>query len=107
MKEILCSVFVVAALLVGCGDSGSESKYIGKWVNVIRDKDILNIESNGDSLIIRYANENPFNGMETGNKPAKLKDGMLQPTGGMEAAYTIDKATGNLTNGFAEYKRVN
>ena len=105
MKKALCSAFVAAALLVGCGDSGIGNKFIGKWVNVKADNDVLSIESNGDSLIIRRTDHVMAYNNETKNVPATLKDGMLQPAGALESAYVIDKATGNLTNGFAEYKR--
>lgn len=69
----------------------------------------MQIERNGEGFIIRNTEPGYFsNGKpETKNLPATLKDGALQvQVGGFGAViFMVDKATGNLTNGQAEYKK--
>jgi hypothetical protein len=43
--------------------------------------------------------------METHNIPASLKDGMLQYEAGF-SSLAIDKASGNITTGKTEYKKI-
>jgi len=111
-KTLLVCITMALALLAGCGiESGNAgSEYIGKWEDVnkaARDakakaggfvfrsgQEVLVIERNGDSFIIRS---------QEGNTPATFKDGVLQVSG---ATYAIDKASGNLTDGKLQYKRV-
>ena len=107
MKGVLGAAAVALALLTGCGaESGSE--YIGKWVDVKRDVRMLEIERNGGSFLIRNTEPSFFSGkVETQNIPATLKDGVLQLSLGFGTiSLAIDKASGNLTDGQAEYKRV-
>ena len=108
MKGVLSAILVALTLLTGCkAELGSE--YIGKWVSVKSDKRTLEIERNGESFMIRNTEPSFLNGkMETRNIPATLKEGVLQVSVGFGTiSLAIDKASGNLTDGKAEYKRVN
>lgn len=103
----LASVAIMFALLTGCGGPGSE--YVGKWVSVKNEKTVLEIERNGDNFMIRETTPNLFTGKSgTTSIPALLKDGMLKvQIGWGSVSFVLDKSTGNLTNGLAEYKRGN
>jgi hypothetical protein len=59
--------------------------------------------------MIRNTELSFFSGkMETKNIPDTLKDGVLQVSVGFGTiSLAIDKASGNLTDGKAEYKRAN
>lgn len=108
MKVFWGGALVTLALLAGCG-SNAGSEYIGKWVNVKSDKRTLEIERNGESFMIRNTAPSFIGGkVETKNIPATFKDGVLQVSVGFGTiSLAIDKASGNLTDGKAEYKRVN
>jgi len=109
MKRILIGVLATAALLAGC-NSGGGSEYVGKWVNVNADNRTLQIERNGEGFMLRDTAPSFITGkIETKNIPATIKDGALHvQMGGGAGSVTIaiDKSTGHLTNGRAEYKRV-
>jgi len=110
MKKIFIGALAVAALLAGCNNSGG-NEYVGKWVNVNSDQRTLQIERNGEGFMLRDTAPSFITGeIQTKNIPATLKDGALQvQLGGGAGSVTIaiDKSTGHLTNGQAEYKRVN
>lgn len=82
------------------------NEYLGSWVHVKFAKYSMVIEKNGgDGLIIRQTMPNPSNGkQETKNIPATFKDGMITFAGGF-GALAIDRSSGHLTSGNAEYKR--
>ncbi|WP_434152201.1 hypothetical protein ACR2R6_23380 (plasmid) [Methylocaldum gracile subsp. desertum] len=98
-------IAIALSFLAGCGGHGSE--YVGKWVNVKNDKTILEIARNGESFMIRETTPNLFTGkVGTTSVPALLKDGVLTvQVGWSSVSFALDKSTGNLTNGLAEYKR--
>lgn len=52
MKALLGSALVATTLLAGCARDVGE-QYVGKWVNVKSEKNVLSIEHNGESFIIR------------------------------------------------------
>ncbi len=108
MKRFWGSALMVLALLAGCG-SNAGSEYIGKWVSVKNGNRTLEIERNGESFMIRNTEPSFINGkVETNNIPGTLKDGVLQLSVGFGTiSLAIDKASGNLTDGKAEYKRAN
>lgn len=108
MRKFLIGFSAAAALLAGCGNHGGD-EYLGKWVNVKSEKRTLEIERNGEGFIVRNTEPSAWDGkLETKNIPAVLKDGALQvQTGGFgPVMLMVDKATGNLTGGRLEYKRV-
>ena len=109
MNRLVSYLAVSAALLAGCS-GGSGSEYVGTWVNTKSEKRTLQIERNGEGFIVRNTEPSFFTAgkMETNNLPATLKDGALQvQVGGFgPISFMVDKSTGNLTNGQAEYKKV-
>lgn len=108
MTNRLLSVVALLALLVGCGNQEG-SEFTGKWVNVKSDARTIAIERNGDSFMIRETAPSFVDGkIQTKNIPATFKDGALQvQTGFGVSTLAVDKSTGHLTNGQAEYKRAN
>ena len=106
MKRIIGSIAAATLLLLAACNSGG-SDYVGKWVNVKSDEHTLVIDRNGESFIIRDTHPSSRDGkVRTENIPATYKDGMLQVQTELGAvSIVIDKASGNLTNGKAEYTR--
>jgi hypothetical protein len=106
MRLGIASLLLTCMALAGCHNAGSE--YIGKWVSVKSEKRTLEIERNGDSFMLRNTEPSFITGrIETKNIPATLKDGTLQVQLGMGAiTLSLDKGTGHLTDGQAEYRRV-
>lgn len=106
MKKFFAAA-ISAVLLAGCGaDAGSE--YIGKWQDIKRENRTVQIEKNGDGLIVRETSPSFLDGKpKTQNLPAVVKDGMLQVNGQMTINLVIDKSTGHLTGPGMEYKKVN
>ena len=106
MRLEISALLLVCMVLAGCNNAGSE--YVGKWVNVKSDKRTVEIERNGDSFMLRNTEPSFFSGkIETRSIPATLKDGTLQVQMGMgSVTISLDKGTGHLTDGQAEYKRV-
>jgi hypothetical protein len=106
MKTLISSL-AITAVLCGCGLKGG-SEYVGKWVNVKYSNRILDIDRNGESFIVRDSRPSFIDGKpETKNIPATYKDGQLYiATGFGNVSLAIDKASGNLTDGKTEYKKV-
>ncbi len=106
MKKVL-STLSLLILVGGCGNDGGK-EFLGKWVNVKSGKRTIEIVKNGENYIIRQTGPSFINGkMETENVPATLKDGTLQvQTGWGATTIAVDKLSGHLTNGQAEYRRV-
>lgn len=77
-------------------------------MNVKSEKRTVEIVKNGDSYMIRDTGPSFIDGkMETKNIPATLKDGTLQVQTGMGVStLAVDKSSGHLTNGQAEYRRL-
>ncbi|KPL49163.1 lipoprotein [Xanthomonas axonopodis] len=107
MKTPLGSALVAMALLSSCARDVGE-QFVGKWVNVKSEKNVLSIEHNGESFIIRDTQPELFgNGFKTRNHPALLTNGVLQVSNGVGTVnYAIDEATGKLSTGDIEYRRV-
>ncbi|KOR45386.1 hypothetical protein ADT25_08395 [Xanthomonas oryzae] len=107
MKTLLGSALSATLLLAGCARDVGE-QYVGRWVNVKSDKNVLSIEHNGESFIIRDTQPELFgNGVKTRNHPALLTNGVLQVSNGVGMVnYAIDEATGKLCTGDTEYTRV-
>jgi hypothetical protein len=99
---------VALALLTGCGPNSSNagSEYIGKWENVRFISIGLEIERNGENFIVRNKRLSFVSGKQEPDEiiPMTYKDGLLQHSAGFTVA--IDKASGNITDGRGEYKRV-
>lgn len=106
MKNLICGLAMLA-LAAGCGSDGGKD-FLGKWVNVKSEKRTVEIVKNGDSYMIRDTGPSFVDGkMETKNIPATLKDGTLQVQTGMGiSTLAVDKSSGHLTNGQAEYRRL-
>ncbi|USJ01421.1 hypothetical protein MUG10_04190 [Xanthomonas prunicola] len=107
MKTLLGNALIATLLLAGCARDAGE-QYVGKWVNVKSEKNVLSIEHNGESFIIRDTRPELFgNGVKTRNHPALLTNGVLQVSNGVGTVnYAIDEATGKLSTGDTEYTRV-
>ncbi|ACD60950.1 lipoprotein, putative [Xanthomonas oryzae pv. oryzae PXO99A] len=107
MNTLLRSVLVAALLMAGCARDVGE-QFVGKWVDVTSEKNVLSIEHNGESFIIRDTRPELFgNGVKTRNHPALLTKGVLQVSNGVGTVnYAIDEATGKLSTGDTEYTRV-
>jgi hypothetical protein len=106
-KRFLSSIALLG-LLFGCSNQGG-SEFAGKWVNVKSEKRVLEIERNGDTFMVRETAPSIMDGStKTKNIPATLKDGTLQMNSGFGVlTLAVDKSSGNLTSGQAEYKRAN
>jgi len=106
MRNLICGAAMLA-LLSGCGNDGGKD-FLGKWINVKSDKRTVEIVKNGDGYMIRNTGPSFFDGkMETKNIPATLKDGTLQVQTGMGVStLAVDKSSGHMTNGQAEYRRL-
>lgn len=102
MKKLLGIALLSLCLLTGCGQSGGE--YLGKWVHTKSEKRTMEIVRNGDNFLIR-STEPSFTGkIQTTNHPAIMKDGLLQTSTAFGAvSFAVDKSTGHLTAGNAEY----
>lgn len=82
MNTLLRSVLVAALLMAGCARDVGE-QFVGKWVDVTSEKNVLSIEHNGESFIIRDTRPELFgNGVKTRNHPALLTNGVLQVSNG-------------------------
>jgi len=105
MKKLI-AVALTSIWLAGCGaDAGSE--YLGKWQRVKFEKQTVQIDRNGDSFMFRETGPDMVGGVKTQNFPAILKDGVLQISGQIGTVnLVIDKSTGHLTAGNAEYKKI-
>ncbi|MFS8382714.1 hypothetical protein D0A36_04635 [Xanthomonas campestris] len=108
MKTLLGTALAASLLLLaGCAkDMGEE--FVGKWVNAKAPKNVLSIEHNGESFIIRDTRPELFgNGVKTKNYPAVLRGDVLQVSNGVGTInYAIDQSTGNLSTGESEYTPV-
>ncbi|CAD0327566.1 hypothetical protein CFBP498_19860 [Xanthomonas hortorum pv. vitians] len=104
MKTLLGSALVAMVLLAGCARDVGE-QYVGKWVNVKSQKNLLSIEHNGESFIIRDTTPELLgSGVKTKNHPAILNKGVLQVSSADGTVnYAIDQATGHLSTGDSEY----
>ncbi len=104
MKKLLITL-LGATVLFGCQKDGG-NEVVGKWVNLKWEKDSLEIVNNGDNFIVRQTRPSFVDGkMETKNLPASYRNGMLEVPSEM-LSYTLDKASGHLTSGNAEYQKV-
>lgn len=106
MKNLMCALTALA-LTTGCGNGGGK-EFLGKWVNVKSEKRTVEIVKNGEGYMIRDTGPSFIDGkIETHNIPATLKDGTLQvQTGIGVSTLAVDKTSGHLTNGQAEYRRL-
>jgi hypothetical protein len=105
--KIIPAISLTIALLSGCNERGG-GEYVGKWIDNKNNKSTLLIERNGDSFIVRDSHTSIITGLpETNNIPATYKDGMLNIVFDLESkSLAIDKASGNLTDGEREYKKL-
>ena len=107
MRRVLGAV-VALALLAGCNPKAG-GEYIGKWKGMKTETRTMEIERNGESFLVRITEPSFFSGkVETRSIPATLKDGVLQVSLGFGTIpMAIDNASGNLTDGEQQYKRLN
>ena len=94
-------------LLAGCARVEGE-KFVGHWVNVQSQDEVMDIERNGESFMVRNTTPKFFSRRpKTENYPAIYKDGVLQVTNDGETVnFAIDQASGNLSTGSDEFRRV-
>lgn len=106
MVKVIVVTFC-ALWLIGCGAEAG-SQYLGKWQHVKYIGQTLQIDRNGDSIIIRESSPSMTNGqIKTQNLPATLKDGTLQVSGEIgTVSFVIDQSTGNLIGPKSEYKKI-
>jgi hypothetical protein len=107
MTKRLWSSALLLSLLFGCSNQGG-SEFTGKWVNIKSEKRMLEIERNGETFMVRETAPSFIDGSkEVKNIPATLKDGTLQMNSGWGVlTLVVDKSSGHLTSGQAEFKRV-
>ena len=93
--------------LSGCARVEGE-KYVGHWVNVQSQDDVMDIQRNGESFMVRNTTPRFFSRTpKTESYPAIYKDGVLQVSNDGETVnFAIDQANGDLRTGSDEYQRV-
>jgi hypothetical protein len=103
MGAALASVMLMA----GCAKVEGE-KFVGHWVNVQSQDEVMDIERNGESFMVRNTTPKFFSRKpKTENYPAIYKDGVLQVTNdGETVSFAIDEANGHLNTGSDQYQRV-
>ena len=108
-KLMNLTLFITLFMLAGCS-SGSE--FIGKWQNVKKKSDVIEIVRNGsDFLVIKSSKDLLTGQMETSKIPLKFIDNTLKLEAGLfSATLNYIKATDTLSNtsfmGIDEYKRI-
>ena len=107
MTKWMGAALAVAMLVAGCAKVEGE-KFVGHWVNVQSQDDVMDIERNGESFMVRNTTPRFFSRKpKTENYPAIYKDGVLQVSNDGETVnFAIDQATGHLNTGSDEYQRV-
>lgn len=105
---ISLAIFVAALTLSACGNG---SEFVGKWQNVNKKTDAIEIVRNGSDFLVLRKSENLMTGkMETSKIPLQYKDNTLKlDMGFLSATLSYIKATDSLAMasvmGAEEYKR--
>ncbi|MDO9392972.1 MAG: hypothetical protein Q7T42_03230 [Methylotenera sp.] len=109
-KTMSIIVFTTLFLLAGCGNG---SEFLGKWQNVKKKSDAIEIVRNGsDFLLLKNSRDLMTGKLETGKIPLQYKDNSLKLDAGfMGATLSHMKSNDALylvsIMGTEEYKRVN
>ncbi|MDR6674722.1 hypothetical protein [Xanthomonas sp. 1678] len=107
MTKWMGAALAAAMLMTACAKVEGE-KFVGHWVNVQSQDDVMEIERNGESFMVRNTTPRFFSRKpKTENYPAIYKDGVLQVSNDGETVnFAIDHANGHLSTGSDEYQRV-
>lgn len=108
MKKLTIQAAVIglATLLAGCGNSSGD-EYVGTWKKLSgRGPESRTIERRDAVFVVKQ----PCFGFACApgsviQKPALLKDGVLQVQGELEEKLVFDKSSGHLLLDGAEYER--
>ena len=105
--RIFSILFLVLIMLVGCSKPGSQ--FEGKWVNVTKKDDKLEIKRNGDGFILITSFFNGFTGKtESHEVPATLTNDTIKVSGFLGTVdFVVDKSSGMLINSSDKYKKEN
>lgn len=110
INRIASFTMLVAALTLTACSNGSE--FVGKWQNVSKKTDAIEIVKNGSDFLVLRDSQNFFTGKtETSKIPLQFKDNTLKlDMGFLSATLSYVKATDSLAMasaiGVEEYKRV-
>ena len=88
MKRFLVLLFVIASLMSGCSGSDEGAEYVGKWTNVKKPTEIIEISRNGKNFLVKLNDKT--------TTPGRLKDGIFVIEGVFTLTFAVDKANGNL-----------
>ncbi len=107
MAKWMMTALAAMMLVAGCARVEGE-KFVGHWVNVQAQDEVMDIERNGESYMVRNTTPKFFSRRpKTENYPAIYKDGVLQVTNDGETVnFAIDQSSGRLSTGSDEYQRV-
>lgn len=107
MHKWMGAALAVAMLVTGCARM-EEEKFVGHWVNVQARDDVMDIERNGESFMVRNTTPRFFSRKpKTESYPAIYKDGVLQVSNDGETVnFSVDEANDHLNTGSDEYQRV-
>ena|SRR5215213_8498293 len=107
MTKWMGAALAAAMLLAGCAKVEGE-KFVGHWVNVQSQDDVMDIERNGESFMVRNTTPRFFSRKpKSESYPAIYKDDVLQVSNDGETVnFAIDQANGHLRTGSDEYQRV-
>ncbi len=112
MKNVLASLMVATALL-GCSESNSGAKYLGRWEEVVQHVVIVNVRPNDSAFLVDITGtKNPFTTQtETKTYPGTLKDGFLLVVRGDgfgdDPSFAVDGSTGHLLGMGREFVKGN
>lgn len=109
-KTMSITLFITLFLLAACSNG---SEFVGKWQNVKKKSDAIEIVRNGSDFLLLKTSPSLMTGkLETGKIPLQYKDNSLKLDAGfMSATLSHVKSTDTLSlvsiMGTEEYKRVN
>lgn len=106
-KWMAAALAMMIALLAGCaGDTGQA--YVGRWVNVESQDDVIDIERNGEAFMVRNTTPKFFSRKpKTESYPAVYEDGVLRVSSdGETVSFAIDQADGQLRTGSENYRKL-
>lgn len=95
-----------ALALAGCGQSGDE--FLGTWTRSKQSKSTKTIERNADTFIVRREVPTYIGAPKKDSYPATFENGMLHMNVRIGVIdFAIDKSSGHLVGGGAEFVRKN
>ncbi len=107
MRKWMGAALAATMLMAGCARMQGD-KFVGHWVNVSAQDEVMDIEHNGDAFMVRNTTPRFFSRKpKTASYPAIYKDGVLQVSNDGETVnFAIDQSNGHLNTGSDEYQRV-